>query len=319
MGEIVRNKFIGLAAVLWLAVSCAPPAPAAKIVFESERDGKGEIYVMNSDGSDLVNLTNNPAWDGLPAWSPDGQRIVFTSDRSGNPEVWVMDSDGGNVGQLTQGEDGASGAPVWSPGGDQIAFVSDRTYRVRVEGGELEVPSNTKIWVMPAPGMEAQMGADGTSPVRRSRQLGLDFYPSWSPDSEKIAFMSVRDGNGEIYVVDSDRFEVNLTNDPAEDWSPAWSPDGQKILFISDRDGNREIHVMNADGTDPVNLTNHPANDGDPAWSPDGSKILFTSDRDGNAEIYVMNVDGSNLQRLTHHPADDIHPHWQPSPRPNPR
>lgn len=304
----MRNILISLVVISWLVVSCAAPAPAGKIVFESERDGKGEIYVMNSDGSNPVNLTHDPAWDGLPSWSPDGQRIAFTSDRSGNPEVWAMDSDGGNLTQLTKEELAASLAPTWSLAGDQIAFASDRTYRVPLEGGALEVPNNTKIWVM---------GADGTHPVRWSDQLGLDFYPAWSPNGEKIAFMSVRDGNGEIYVVNAEGFEVNLTNHPAEDWNPAWSPDGQKILFMSDRDGNHEIYAMNADGSDPVNLTNHPANDGDPAWSPDGSKIVFISDRDGNAEIYVMNADGSNQQRLTDDPADDIHPQWQSPPRPH--
>lgn len=304
----MRNSLISLVVMSWLVVGCRSPAPAGKIVFESERDGKGEIYVMNSDGSDPVNLTHDPAWDGLPSWSPDGQRIAFTSDRSGNPEVWAMDSDGGNLAQLTKEELAASLAPAWSPAGDQIAFASDRTYRVALEGAVLEVPNNTKIWVM---------GADGTHPVRRSEELGLDFYPSWSPDGEKIAFMSVRDGNGEIYVVNAEGFEVNLTNHPAEDWNPAWSPDGQKILFMSDRDGNREIYAMNADGSEPVNLTNHPANEGDPAWSPDSTKIVFISDRDGNAEIYVMNADGSNLQRLTDDPADDIHPQWQSPPRPD--
>ncbi|HID86182.1 MAG TPA: hypothetical protein EYP55_02260 [Anaerolineae bacterium] len=300
LGGTMRHALICLSIVLLTMMSCGPPSGAEKIVFESERDGNGEIYIMNNDGSDPVNLTNNPAWDGLPSWSPDGQRIVFTSERSGNAEVWVMDRDGGNVTPLTRGE-GVSVGPAWSPAGDRIAFASNRTYYLSLEGGSLEVPGNMKIWVM---------GADGTNPVRWTEELGLDFYPSWSPDGQKIAFMSVRDGNGEIYVVSTEGGEVNLTRHPAEDWSPAWSPDGQTILFMSDRDGNKEIYVMNADGSDPVNLTNHPANDGDPAWSPDGRRIVFISDRDGDVEIYVMNRDGTEQTRLTFSPGDDLHPSW---------
>src|SRR6185295_17097774 len=110
----------------------------------------------------------------------------------------------------------------------------------------------------------------------------------------QIAFLSLRDGNPEIYVMNEDGSgPVNLTNNAAGDYSATWSPDGSKIAFISNLDGNSEIYVMNADGSGPVNLTHNPATDDNLAWSPDGSKIAFYSDRDGNREIYGMNADGS--------------------------
>lgn len=305
-GRKVAQTF-GMLITLSLALltGCqGPPTPQGKIVFESYRDGNAEVYLMDADGSNLVNLTHNPAYDGTPSWSPDGRRIAFTSERDGNPDIYVMDADGGNVTRLTDGK-GFNVVPAWSPDGSQIMFVSNRTYRVPVQGGYIEVPGNAKLWVM---------DADGSNLERRTSQLGLDMYASWSPDGKSVVFMSVRDGNPEIYMLRPDNVEVNLTNNPARDLNPAWSPDGTKIAFMSDREGNMEIYVLDLETDTLTNITQDPANDGDPAWSPDGTKIAFISDRDGNTEIYVMDADGSNPRRLTNHPADDIHPQWQPQP-----
>ena len=85
----------------------------------------------------------------------------------------------------------------------------------------------------------------------------------------QIAFVSERDWNKEIYVMDADGNNPrNLTNHLASDESPSRSPDGQRIVFQSDRDGakNSEIHVMDADGSNLRNLTNHPAPDYQPDW-----------------------------------------------------
>ena len=129
----------------------------------------------------------------------------------------------------------------------------------------------------------------------------------------KIAFVSHRDGNFEIYVMNaSGSGPTRLTNNPADDGSAHWSPDGSKIAFQSGRDGNWEIYVMNADGTGQTRLTNNPADDGSAHWSPDGSEIAFHSYRDGNYEIYVMNADGTGQTRLANNPADDHQPAWTP-------
>ncbi|MBM3242783.1 hypothetical protein FJZ31_41510 [Candidatus Poribacteria bacterium] len=97
----------------------------AKIAFISERDGNLEIYVMNADGSNPVKLTNNPAWDANPAWSPDGTKIAFQSRRDGNWEIYVMDADGANPVRLTE-TPLHEWHPRWSPDGTKIAFMLTR-------------------------------------------------------------------------------------------------------------------------------------------------------------------------------------------------
>jgi len=127
---------------------------------------------------------------------------------------------------------------------------------------------------------------------------------------QKIAFVSWRDSNYEIYVMDRDGGnQTRLTSHPARDDLPRWSPDGKKLLFESDRDpGFGEIYVMNADGSSQTNLTNDPRLDFDAWWSPDGTRILFHGARD----IYVMNADGSGQTKLTDFDSRDQSAQWSP-------
>lgn len=145
-----------------------------------------------------------------------------------------------------------------------------------------------------------------------SRHPGEAAFPG---ANGKIAFVSNRDGDDEIYVMEPDGTVVTrLTNSPEWDWFPAWSADGTKIAFASYRDGgNPEIYVMNADGSDQTRLTNNSAFDSDPTWSPDGTKIAFTSNRNGDYEVFVMNADGSGATNLTDYPSkNDADPAWSP-------
>ncbi len=264
-------------------VLATPPQHGNKIAFSSNRDGNPEIYVMNADGSGLTRLTDNPASDWAPAWSPDGERIAFQSERDGNPEIYVMNADGSGPTRLTDNP-AEDWWPAWPPDGGRIAFHSDRD-------------GNGEIYVI---------NADGSGLINLTNNPAHDLAPAWTPDGRRIAFHSDRDGNDEIYVMNADGSGLtNLTNNPASDFRPAWSPDGGRIAFISGRDGNLEIYVMNADGSGQTRLTNNPAEDVAPAWWPDGQRIAFTSERDGNNEIYVMNADGSGQTNLTNNPAYD--------------
>jgi Tol biopolymer transport system component len=146
-----------------------------------------------------------------------------------------------------------------------------------------------------------------------------DVFPVWSPDGQKIAFASNRDGPLNVYVMNQDGSGVvRLTSTavPQQDRFPVWSPDGSKIVFESNRTGGSEIYLMNADGSNVVQLTNNSAADNDPSFSPDGTKIVFASNRDapspnppfGHWEVYVMGIDGSGQTRLTNDAAMAFRP-----------
>ena len=298
---VVRGRlFFAIVAGSLLQV---PPAFAAfpgangLVVFQSNRDGNAEIYVMNADGTGQTNLTNNPATDSMPAWSADGSKIAFSSDRDGTIDLYIMNADGTGVTRVTN--DAATDYfAAWSPDGSRIAFA--------------RFVNNYDIWTV---------NVDGTGLVNLTNHPAEDAEPAWSPDGSKIAFRTSRGTffDNEIFVMNPDGTGlVNLTTDPGWDGSPDWSPDGSKLLFGSTRTGTVEVWVMNADGTAPMALTATPLGDGTPAWSPDGTRIVFQSFRDFNDEIYVMNADGTNQVRLTNNAPpgstipEDWFPDWQP-------
>jgi TolB protein len=179
------------------------------IAFRSNRTGNNEIYVMNGDGSGLINLTNDPSDDDLPAWSPDGTRVVFCTRRDGNYEIYAMNADGSGKTNLSQNplEDCSSS---WSPDGMQIAFASDRD-------------GNNEIYVM---------NADGSGQTRLTDNPALDIFPNWAPDGNQIVFVSDRDGQMDIYVMNVDGGGVaRLTDIGVGDAFPVWSPDGTRIAL----------------------------------------------------------------------------------------
>ena len=280
-----------------LSQGCPPPEepPVGKIAFisycGSASDLNQDIFIVNADGNNLANLTDDLADDCELAWSPDGTKIAFTSDRSGDiniRNIYVMDADGNNVTDLTKYA-AWHGCPAWSPDGRKIAFHS---------GDDICV-----------------IDADGNNLTRLTDGPAGDWGPLWSPDGRKIAFYSGDD----ICVIDADGNNLsNLTHDPAYDSDLVWSPDGTKIAFTSDRSGDiniRNIYVMDADGNNVTDLTKYAAWHGCPAWSPDGQKIAFTSRRQGHFDIYVMDANGSNVTKLTDDSAQDWGPEWSPDGR----
>lgn len=216
--------------------------------------GDTDVFVVNRDGTDLAQLTNDRAFDDQPAWSPDGQRIAFRRWPQGTgPDIWVMDAgDGGNAMNLTSQENVSQNSPAWSPlqigGGYRIAYV-------QAENGEAH------IW---------SMKADGTD---RRQITGGPFYddqPSWSPNGSTIAFQ--RNGAavfGDIYLVDAgggnERWLVSL---PFGQFAPAWSPDGKLIAFASKHESGEiyQIYTVRLDGRPVARRTSDTFDKRNPVW-----------------------------------------------------
>lgn len=274
------------------------PASLGMIAFQSDRRGNADIYVMNANGTEFVNLTEHPAYDSSPTWSPDGQTLAFNSDRNGGYHIFVMNGDGSEVRQLTRGNMEYHGA-TWSPDGSHMVVTVD-----------LDDAPNQYLRTLYV------MDSSGGSETRLIAEDTDDYSAVWSPDGSRIAFTSRRHGKTEIYVMNADGTgQTRLTETAAygwDSWWPAWSPDGQRIAFSSNRAGNPDLYIMNADGSGVVRLTYNDADDYTPTWSPDGEYIAFTSTRDGNREIYIIRVDGGALWRITNNPAEDRQPSWRP-------
>jgi Tol biopolymer transport system component len=218
-----------------------------RIAFTSGRTGNREIWAMNSDGSNQINLTNNAGVDAAPVYSPNGRQIAFHSNRDGNFELYLMGADGSDPTRLTH-DRALDLWPDWSPNGKEIVF--SRNYDIAI----LNVATG-----------EVRMLVEHSA---------REDMPVFSPNGKQIAFMSTRDGYPSIFVVDVDGSNLrNLTPRPSDasgawfSFFPAWSKNGQQIYFSSERPGTADVDVfvMNADGSGVVQLTNAPGWDYAPA------------------------------------------------------
>ena len=211
-----------------------------RIIPETNPSGDFEIFVMDSDGGDVRQLTSNGAEDSWPRWSPNGQWVAFHSNVDGNFEIYVIRPDGTDLIRVTDYA-GLDQYPEWSPNGKQLAIRRD-----------------TDLYLI---------DPDGSNPMQLTAgTTGFNQMASWSPDGKQLAFLSNRQGYASVFVTDADgNNQLNLTpkpdDVPASAWgsrAPAWSRNGQYIYFTARRpvaSVSENIFVMNADGTGVAQLT----------------------------------------------------------------
>lgn len=268
-----------LAMVATLSASAAFPGDNGLIVFQTNRDGNNEIYTMNADGTNRVNLTRNPAGDIDPRWSAEGDRVVFASNRDGNNEIHTMNANGTGVTQVTA-IDANNRWPSWTNDG-RILFQSGAlpnrdVYVVNSDGGGL-----TNL--TPGPSDHAWASAAPRGPM-----IALSRYTE--TEGQHIYTLNTLSG------VTKRVTPASLTSG---DVQANWSPSGNDLVYLSSGEWGTDLFRIHKDGTDLMRLTNT-ANRAEsaPSFSPDGAKIAFTACTDpGTASQrcanYVMNADGT--------------------------
>ena len=226
-----------------------------------------------------------------------GPEIVFVSESPQGREIFLLDPVDGATRQLTVG-DAVEEHPTLSPDGVRLAYVTGGTGRLVVTQLELGRDSSTARVV------------DGN----------VSGSPVWSPEGDRLAFASQKNGGTELYVAPIEGGSiVRITENEAEERLGDWSPDGEWLVFDSAGDSSGPgLWLRNVNGVNTIRLTE--GNDNSPVWSPDGQRIAFVRTEDGNTDIFVVERsrngtwrDQVRILRLTNTPETNDSPAWSPN------
>ena len=295
-------RFLLIFCIILLLVVCgrvcvvlaeAPTTP--KILFTSTRDGNYEIYIMNPDGSEQVNLTQHRASDVGAVWSPTGEQILFTSDRQGTRvrDLYLMDADGSNVRRVFKKKIEAwRHYATWSPDGKQFAY--DYTDWTRLKFG---------LYL-------ATFGEEDAEPI------GNGIFPDWSPDGSEIActletrltLLNVRT-----------RKQTRILPKKAATWqrTPSWSAAGDKLAFVYNPhpmppvvapqavwdawQDKQTIYIVNRDGTGLRQLVEEAGPQAtSPELSSNGAEVIYTQEINRRLQIFKIDVNSGIRTQLTH-------------------
>jgi Tol biopolymer transport system component len=230
----------------------------SRIAFQGHRgggaqhpgEGTGDVWVMNADGSNPTNLTNNQGEFQLrPTWSPNGSQIAFMSRWAVQPDgevlygdkIYVMNADGSDLRLIA---DTNAGFPSWSPVSDQILFT---------RGGN--------VWIM---------NSDGTAQHIVLRTADNEVVVTWSPDGTEIAAGGGASGGfSDIWIMRPDGSDRRRLLDSSENKRiGGWSPDGSQFVLDIERDGNVDVYVLDLSTGELTRLTTDPEADVAPSWKP---------------------------------------------------
>ncbi|HUN64729.1 MAG TPA: S9 family peptidase [Bacteroidota bacterium] len=296
-----------------------------------------EIYLMDADGDNCRNVTNNPAADNHPRWSPDGSTILFLSTRENGQQAWLMPADGGTPRRLTDFAMGVDGAE-WSPDGKQIVFSADvfpdcgadnacnKLNDSTQSTGPIQAHLTDKLlyrhWTAWKDGKVTHtIVFDIASQSYRDITPGTFESPSWemgaagftySPDGREICFVSNHDRveaestNKDLWIVPSAGGTArNITIDnKAYDGDPAYSPDGKYIAYKFQTVPGFESDLFSiaiydrAEGTKTVLTTGFDNWVNDFKWAPDSRSIYFTGQVEGHVPLYRVDLATKKITKI---------------------
>ena len=279
--HVHRNLYSWILILLFLSTSVifANAPKTAKIAFTSTRDGNNEIYLMNPDGSEQVNLTQSRSHEARPVWSPTGEHILFKSNQDGEWDLYLMDADGTNVRKIFE-ELAARSYATWSPDGKRILYTRKGT-----------------IYIATRDGQNVEEVTSGIS-------------PDWSPDGERIAFVLPSPGKfGQhglgIFDLQTRTSKMIIPN-PIFPYirGIAWSPDGRKLAFSRIDPtiwAQQTIYTINDDGTNLKRLLkpSRPFWFEAPTWSPRGDEMLYEQRNDGRFQLFKQSLGSRRTRQLT--------------------
>ena len=321
------------------------------VAYGHTAEGPMDIYVMAAAGGDPIRLTEGPADDISPRWSPGSRHLAFLSDRGAGTNLYLIPPLGGTERKLAETHIpwldlagpafSALGAVPWSPDASEILFS-----RLHPTG---EMP----VWrINVGTGEEAQL----TRPPPGAFDLGA----TWSFDGERIAFGRSQGGKTSLWLMDAETGEAEpLLDDDNFNASPAWTADNERLVFLSNRAGPRNLWEIDVRSRRLRQVTTGPGPDSSPVvsptgrlayspyrhqvdlhwgrvdrpqeehprltsttsdnfggrFSPDGRQILYYSNRTGNYELWLVERETGDERQLTDHPAMDVEADWSPDGR----
>lgn len=267
-----------------------------QIAFSTKVGRYKELSVMDMDGSNVRQITNERGLAVGSSWNPLGGGIVYTSYRSRIPDLFLIDPESRGVQQITR-DNSLEIGPTFTKDGSSIVVS-------RTEG------SGSNLY---------QIGLDGRVKRRLTEGGGsINISASFSPDGSQMVFCSDQGGGPQIYVAGADGSGARRISFATSNYctSPSWSPKGDKLAYVCRSEGGFHVFISGIDGSNAMQLTSYGSNE-DPDWSPDGRYLVFgtTFGRGGVPNLALIRIDGSNLRQLTNSRGGDSEPSWGPMPR----
>ncbi len=256
------------------------------VTFQSNRDGNLEIYVTDNVGSEQIRLTDNPANDKNPVFSPDNTNIVFQSDRNGSWDLYMVNRLTGEEVQFTDHSADEINPSFSSSNANLVVYESNKN-------------GNQDIFLLNIVTGEEYQITNGE---------GDEIRPILSPNAQKIAYLSSVDGVMNLFVIGIDgENPLQITNGDGDTMNPTWSPDGTRLAYQSKRNGNIDIYTYDLrDGTE-YRLTDNAGQDTAPSWDKTGTNVYYTAKIDKIAlDIYRVFWKGGNSIYITNNPSSDM-------------